>query len=139
VKTTLPNKSPAIMAAKPSRALAIGRTRSITGRTPVCSQNRARRPSWSRVPMVEPVTDSWVKKILVSSAGGASPLVAPQITIRPPGRRERTEWAQVAWPTVSMTTSTRSGSREPAAKAWSAPSWTARSRLASLRLVAQIR
>jgi hypothetical protein len=127
------------MAAKPSRACANGSTRSITGRTPVCSQKLATRPSWSRVPMVEPVTDSWVKKILVSSAGDASPLVAPQITIRPPGRRDRTEWAQVARPMVSMTTSTRSGSRAPGAKAWSAPSLTARSRLASLRLVAQIR
>ena len=89
--------------------------------------------------MVAPATDSWVKKILVSSAGGASPLVAPQITIRPPGLRERTECAQVAWPTLSMTTSTRSGSRAPDSKAWSAPSLTARSRLASLRLAAQIR
>ena len=84
------------------------------GRTPVCSQKRARRASWPTVPMVVPVTDSWVKKIRVSSAGGASPLVAPQITIRPPGLRERTECAQVAWPTLSMTTSTRSGSRAPA-------------------------
>ena len=89
--------------------------------------------------MVDPVTDSWVKKIRVSSAGGASPLVAPQITIRPPGLRDRTEWAQVAWPTVSITTSTRSGSRAPVSKAWSAPSSRARSRLASVRLVAQIR
>src|SRR5580693_8240742 len=89
--------------------------------------------------MVDPATDSWVKKIRVSSAGGASPLVAPQITIRPPGRRDRTECAQVAWPTVSITTSTRSGSRAPASKAWSAPSARARSRLASVRLVAQTR
>ncbi len=57
--------------------------------------------------------DSWVKKILVSSAGGMSPLVAPEMTMRPPGLSERTEWDQVAWPTVSMTTSTRSGSRAP--------------------------
>src|ERR1700722_13973864 len=86
--------------------------------------------------MVEPVTDSGVKQSRVSSAGGASPLVAPQITIRPPGRSDRTECAQVACPTVSITTSTRSGSRAPVSKAWSAPSLTARSRLASVRLVA---
>ena len=54
----------------------------MRGRTPVCSQNRTRRPSWSLVPIVDPATDSWVKKIRVSSAGGTSPLVAPQITIR---------------------------------------------------------
>jgi len=89
--------------------------------------------------MVEPTTDSWVKNTLVSSAGGASPLVAPQITIRPPGRSERMECCQVAWPTLSITTSTRSGSRAPAGNVWSAPSSMARSRFASLRLVAQIR
>ena len=103
------------MAAKPSRALASGSTRSITGRAPVCSQNLASRPSWSREPIVDPITDSCVKKILVSSAGGASPLVAPEMTIRPPGLSDRTECAQVAWPTVSITTSTRSGSLAPAA------------------------
>ena len=45
LKTILPNRSPVIMASKPSRACASGRTRSITGRAPVCSQNLARRPS----------------------------------------------------------------------------------------------
>ena len=40
----------------------------MTGRTPVCSQNLARPASWSREPIVEPVTDSWVKKTRVSSA-----------------------------------------------------------------------
>ena len=104
------------MASKPSRACASGRTRSITGRVPVCSQNLASRLSWSREPIVEPITDSWVKKTRVSSAGGASPLVAPAITIRPPGLSDRTECAQVACPTVSMTTSTRSGSLAPAGK-----------------------
>jgi len=89
--------------------------------------------------MVEPTTESWVKNTRVSSAGGASPLVAPQITIRPPGLSERTECAQVACPTLSITTSTRSGSRSPVPKTRSAPSSRARSRLASVRLVAQIR
>ena len=37
--------SPATIAAKPSRAWASGSTRSISGRTPVCSQKRATRPS----------------------------------------------------------------------------------------------
>ena len=91
------------------------------------------------MPIVEPATDSWVKKIRVSSAGGASPLVAPHITIRPPGLSERTEWAQVAWPTLSITTSTRSGSRSPVANTRSAPDSRARFRFASLRLVAQTR
>ena len=45
LKTILPNRSPVIMASKPSRACASGRTRSITGRVPVCSQNLASRPS----------------------------------------------------------------------------------------------
>jgi hypothetical protein len=45
---------------------------------------------------VDPATDSWVKKIRVSSAGGTSPLVAPEMTIRPPGLSERTECDQVA-------------------------------------------
>ena len=52
--------------------------------------------------MVEPTTRSCLKKILVSSAlGGASPDVAPQMTIVPPGRRALTECDQVAAPTVS--------------------------------------
>ena len=72
VKTILPVWVPSIIAAKPSRASAKGTTRSIRGRVPVCSQKRRRRPSWSRVPIVEPTTDNWVKKILVSSAGGMS-------------------------------------------------------------------
>jgi hypothetical protein len=91
------------------------------------------------VPIVDPTTDSCRKKTRFSSAGGTPPLVAPQITIVPPGRSARSEWAQVASPTVSMTASTRSGSRAPAGNAWSAPSSMARSRLASLRLVAQTR
>ena len=39
VKTTLPNRSPLIIAAKPSAAALSGIVRSISGRTPVCSQN----------------------------------------------------------------------------------------------------
>ena len=45
LKMILPNRSPAIMAAKPSRAFASGSTRSMTGRTPVCSRNLASRRS----------------------------------------------------------------------------------------------
>jgi hypothetical protein len=139
VKTTLPVSSPAIMAANPSLAPASGRVRSTSGRTPDCSQNLSSRASWSRVPIVEPTMDSWVKKTRFRSAGGTAPLVAPLITTRPPGRSERSECAQVASPTVSMTPSTRSGSRAPVSNARSAPSLTARSRLASLRLVTHTR
>ena len=73
--------------------------------------------SSSRVPMVEPTTRSCRKNTLLSSAAGASPLVAPQTTMVPPGRRDLTECAHVASPTVSITASTRSGSRAPDSKA----------------------
>src|SRR5215468_6952447 len=57
--------------------------------------------------MVEPTIRSCLKKILVSSAFlGASPDVAPEMTIVPPGRREFTECDHVAAPTVSMTAAT---------------------------------
>ena len=97
------------------------------------------RSSSSRVPMVEPITSSCRKNTRVSSAGEASPDVAPDTTSLPPGLSERTEWPQVALPTVSITASTRSGSRAPASKAWSAPSVSASARLASERLVTHIR
>ena len=41
----------------------------------------------------------------------SGPEVCPEVTIRPPGRSDLTEWPQVASPTVSMTPSTFSGSR----------------------------
>src|SRR5450755_4419166 len=117
VKTILPNCSPRAIAAKPSRASVSGRRMWISGRVPVCSQNWSRRPSSPRVPIVEPITESCRKKTRCSSAGGAWPLVAPEITIRPPGLSDFTECDHVASPTVSITTSTRSGSRVPVSNA----------------------
>ena len=70
---------------------------------------------------------------------GASPDVAPEMTIVPPGLSELTECDQVAAPTVSMTASTRSGSRSPEAKTRSAPISRARSPRASSRDVTHIR
>jgi hypothetical protein len=89
--------------------------------------------------MVEPRIESCRKKTRLSSAGGAGPEVAPQITIVPPGLSVRREWPHVASPTVSITASTRSGSRAPGSKEASAPSSSARARLSSERLVAQTR
>ena len=67
---------------------ASGRTESTTGSMRACSTRRASCASSSRVPMVEPTTRSCLKKIFVSSAfAGASPEVAPEMTIVPPGRR----------------------------------------------------
>src|SRR6266536_625017 len=45
LKTTFPKRSPSSIAVKPSRALPKGSSLSMTGRTPVCSQNRSSRPS----------------------------------------------------------------------------------------------
>ena len=90
--------------------------------------------------MVEPTTRSCLKKILVSSAlAGASPDVAPLMTMAPPGLSELTECDHVAAPTVSMTASTRSGSRSPLPNARSAPISTARFPRASSREVTHIR
>ena len=88
--------SPEIIAAKPASASVNGRLRSIRGRTPVCSRKVASRASWSRLPMVEPTTDSCRKNTRFSSAGGAAPLVAPAMTILPPGRSAFSEWLHVA-------------------------------------------
>ena len=72
--------------------------------------------------MVEPITRSGLKKILVSSARlGSAPEVVPLSTSVPPGRSALIECDQVAAPTVSITASTRSGSRAPDAKARRAP------------------
>ena len=81
------------------------------------AHNRISRSSSSRVPIVEPITDSCKKNTRESSAGGESPVVAPETTSVPPGFSARTECAQVASPTVSITRSTRSGSRTPASNA----------------------
>ena len=50
------------------------------------------------MPIVEPTTRSWRKKIRFSSVSVRvrAQLVAPEITIVPPGRSERSEWVQVA-------------------------------------------
>ena len=84
--------------------------------------------------MVVPTTVISWKKIRVSSAGSASPLVAPATTMVPPGRTDRTECDQVAFPTLSRTTSTR-GTRAPGSTAAAAPSASARARRSSDRLV----
>ncbi len=76
-------------------------------------QKRISRSSSSRVPIVDPTTDSCRKNTRLSSAGGASPEVAPVTTSVPPGFSDLIECAQVALPTVSITASTRSGSRAP--------------------------
>ena len=85
--------------------------------------------------MVEPTTDSWRKNTRFRSAGGFAPLVAPDTTIRPPGRNARSECSQVAAPTVSITASTFSGRRVPGSAARSAPAAVARSRLSASREV----
>ena len=92
------------------------------------------------MPIVEPITLSWRKKIRVSSASSRfGPDVVPEVTIRPPGRSARIECDQVALPTVSMTASTLTGSRAPDSKTSCAPISSARARLASSRLVARTR
>src|SRR4051812_4539420 len=90
VKTILPTRSPEAIRAKPSRACSRGSTESMTGRTPVSRQKLASRSSSSRVPIVEPTTRSWRKKIRLSSvADGFGPEVAPEMTTVPPGRSAR--------------------------------------------------
>src|ERR1700729_36820 len=97
VSTILPAVSPRSIASNPCRASASGTVLLIAGRTPLSMHIRISRLSSSRVPIVDPITDSCRKKIRVSSAGGASPVVAPEMMIFPPGLSARTEWAHVAW------------------------------------------
>jgi hypothetical protein len=80
-----------------------------------------------------------VKKIRLSSAPGLKPVVAPEMTITPPGFSDLTLCDQVASPTVSITPSTRPGRRAPVSNAWSAPIATAAARFSSVRPVTHIR
>ena len=66
VNTILPAVSPRNIASNPSRASVNGSVALIAGRTPLSTHNRISRPSSSRVPIVDPITDSWRKKIRVS-------------------------------------------------------------------------
>ena len=91
------------------------------------------------MPIVEPITESCVKKTRLSSAPGLKPVVAPEVTRTPPGLSDLMLCDQVASPTVSITPSTRSGSRAPLSKAWSAPRASAAVRFSSLRPVTQTR
>ena len=103
------------------RRAAASRRRPAARRGP--AQKRASRSSSSRVPIVEPTTDSWRKNTRLSSAAADR---------RRSSRRRRracrpaaatcSECAHVASPTVSITASTRSGSRAPGSNAASAPS-----------------
>ena len=127
------------MRSNPSRARSRGSSTSIAGRMPVTVHIWMSDSSSSRVPMVEPITESWVKKIRLSSAPGLKPVVAPDVTMTPPGLSDLTLWDQVASPTVSITPSTRSGSRAPDSNAWSAPRARAAARFSSLRPVTHIR
>src|SRR6201995_2251287 len=72
VNTILPDVSPRNIASNPCLASVSGSVVLIAGRTPLSTQNLISRSSSSRVPIVDPITDNWRKKIRVSSAGGAS-------------------------------------------------------------------
>ena len=91
------------------------------------------------MPIVEPITESWRKNTRESSADAASPVVAPETMILPPGFSDLTECDHVALPIVSITASTRSGSRAPDSNTSSAPSDFAWARRSSVRPVAHTR
>src|SRR3712207_7011450 len=73
------------MRAKPSRASVSGSSTSISGRMPVTVHIWMSDSSSALVPIVEPITESWVKKTRLSSAPGLKPVVAPEVTTTPPG------------------------------------------------------
>ena len=58
------------------------------------------------VPSVEPKICNWRMNRRRRSADGSSPVVAPQVTSRPPRTRARIAAGHTALPTFSMTTST---------------------------------
>ena len=100
-----------------SSAAARGSTWSIRGRMPVAWHIARAAASSSRVPMVEPITDSWRKKTRVSSArrvgpGGRAGDDDPSAGLAASAASATRSPA----PTVSITTSTRSGSRAPDSK-----------------------
>ena len=87
VKTILPKTSPSAIAAKPSRAWSIG-MRAVDQRPGAGGveelHEAGRAPA--RVPIVEPMIESWRKKMRVSPASSTSgPDVVPLMTMRPPG------------------------------------------------------
>src|SRR4028118_1370460 len=68
-------RAQAAAGAEPPAALApAARAPRGPGAGPGSGQSRRGRSSSSRVPIVDPTTESWRKKIRVSSAGDASPL-----------------------------------------------------------------
>ena len=58
------------------------------------------------LPIVEPSTASWRKKMWRRSIAGVNPEVAPQVTIRPPVAVAVRLAVNVSPPTCSITTST---------------------------------
>src|SRR3712207_6034203 len=70
VKTIFPLVRPSSIRAKPSRASVSGSSTSICGRMPVTAHIWISASSSALVPIVDPITDSWVKKTRLSSAPG---------------------------------------------------------------------
>src|SRR5574337_526394 len=143
--TILPNCSPDSSRSSASWMRSSVNTLSCTGCTVPRPQNSSSARNSCRSPSVEPMIWSWRMKMRRRSAGGWSPLVAPQTTRRPPRTSDFIAADQTACPTFSITRSTprplvsactsRTTSCWLASIAWSAPRARARCSLAALREV----
>src|SRR6478736_2691896 len=143
---SLPAWAPEWRRRKASMARSSGTTVSITGRRSPCCASAATARYSERLPIVDPRIDHWCQKRRRRSNEAAGPLVAPQLTTRPPRARERSDRSQVASPTLSTTTwhpfrpVSRFTSATTSAVEWSstssAPSRRARASLSAVELVA---
>src|SRR6478736_5167776 len=101
---SLPAWAPEWRRRKASMARSSGTTVSITGRRSPCCASAATARYSERLPIVDPRIDHWCQKRRRRSNEAAGPLVAAQLTTRPPRARERSDRSQVASPTLSTTT-----------------------------------
>ena len=102
----LPNCCPASSLVWAAAASASGKVLSITGLTLDASTNRSTCSNSSRLPRVDPKMLRWFQKMRRMSVGGVAPVVAPQVTSRPPLTSAARLLAQLSPPTQSTTTST---------------------------------
>src|SRR5581483_2236519 len=105
-RTILPNWPEVSSRSCAAAASARGNVRSMAGRRRPAKNSAAARSSSPFVPMYEPRIVNCLANRACKSSVPAPPVVAPQVTRRPPRARDRTLLGQVASPTCSMTTST---------------------------------
>src|SRR5277367_161757 len=105
-KTIFPNSSRFSMRWWASAHFSSGRTMSITGFSKPRRSNSSAENNSALLPMNEPRIVRWRVNRYAMLIAPSKPVVAPQVTRRPPTARLWMLLSHVAWPTCSNTTST---------------------------------